>query len=175
MGTIDFSLPTAADEMLVVGTIFAEATTGSNASDDEKRAIGLCVVNMAYYARMTTQNGKKCFNTSFGDGTVRQAIVNSVRGYNSARWKLIMNGDALKSKAALEKDLNSLETAVLKSVVAIAASVMQSPLPAPGPGSKRIPLQFNQAPNSPPSDREEKIFNLASHTFYGFIDGRECR
>lgn len=175
MGKIDFQLPTDTDEMLVVGAIFSEATTGANASDDEKRAIGQCVLNMAYYARMTTQNGKKCFNTTFGDGTIIKAIKTSVKGYDTPRWRLVMNGDVLKTKAALEKDLDALETAVLKNVVSIAAAVMKEALPAAGPSSTRVPLQFNQAANDPPSKREEKIFNLGSHTFYGFIAGRECQ
>jgi hypothetical protein len=39
----------------------------------------------------------------------------------------------------------------------------------------RIPVQFNQASNSPPSaQRQEKIGKHGKHTFYAFIVGREA-
>jgi len=39
----------------------------------------------------------------------------------------------------------------------------------------RAPIAFNQADNTPPSDRMEKIGSkkLGSHTFYGFKKDRE--
>lgn len=171
---IDFELPSDADEMLLVGAIFSEATTGGNASDDEKKAIGSCVVNMAFYAAMKSQGGKKCYNDSFGDGTILSAIKKAIKGYNTPRWKLVMDGDKLKSKADLDK-LNAGEIKILKAVVTAAGDVRKATPPVAGPGSTRFPLQFNQATDDPPSNREEKLFKLASHTFYGFKDGRECQ
>lgn len=173
--TIDFPLPKNAVEQLIVGAIFAEATTGGRASDDEMLDIGLAVRNMAYYAALTDRAGRKCNNSSFGDGTIEDAIQNGIQAYGGNRWKLVMTGNALKSKADLEKSLNDIgEIAQLKRVVAAAGRAMSISTPAADPSTGKVPVQFNQASNSPPSTRMERVFHYGVHTFYGFIKGREC-
>jgi hypothetical protein len=173
-GTIDFDLPTGADEQLLVGSVFSEATAGGGASDDEKLCIALCVMNMSYYATYT-QPGKTCYNDAFGDGTVLSAIKKAIKGYNSPQWKKIMESNALKSKDDLEGALIPSEIAHLKGAVTAAKKAIDANLPAKDPGSGRAPIQLNKANDSPPSPRQEKISHYALQTFYGFKSGRECQ
>lgn len=180
MPGINFQLPTEADKQLLLGIIFSESSTkhygGENA--DEKICIGLCVVNMAYYAKQSTMSGKRCYNSSYGNGTILSSIQKGFLAYNSPRWNKIMTGNTLKTKAILETSLNPDEIEHLRlSVVALASVSTSTASTQTYSGlSNRIPLQFNQAANSPPSDRLEKLGKLGTkHTFYGFKIGRECQ
>jgi len=172
---IDFDLPTDSNQQLIAGAVFSESTAGANANDDEKRCIGLCIVNMAYYATLTQDNGQPCYNSSFGDGSVLSAIKRNIYGYGSAQWKKVMDGDAMKSKDDLSNTLTAREVKHLKGSVEASAIAVASTPPASDTVSGRVPVQFNQAVNSPPSPREEKIARYASETFYAFKAGRECQ
>ncbi|MBL0009906.1 MAG: hypothetical protein IPP22_00565 [Nitrosomonas sp.] len=86
---IEFTLPSDKDQQVLVGLAFAEAS-GTDAS--EIAAIVGCLVNVAYYARYK-EPPRKCFNDSFGDGTILSAIKRSSIAYESAQWKRVMSGD----------------------------------------------------------------------------------
>ncbi|MGJ5065223.1 hypothetical protein [Bradyrhizobium oligotrophicum] len=173
--SIDFDLPTDPNQQLIAGAIFSESTAGANANADEKRCIGLCIVNMAYYATLTQDSGKPCYNSSFGDGSILSAIKKNIYGYGSAQWKKVMDADAMKSKDDLEDSLTASEVKHLKGSVEASATAIAATAPASDSASGRIPVQFNQAANNPPSTREEKIARYASETFYAFKTGRECQ
>ena len=168
---IDFSLPTDSDEQAFVGLAFAEAS-GTDVS--EITAIVGCLVNVAYYAAYK-EPLKKCYNDAFGDGTILSAIKKSSSAYNSAQWKRIMNGDVLLSKAKLEQTLIPLEVSKLKACCDAVADVSAASTPYPDATSGRFLVQFNQATNSPPSTRQEKVAKYGVHTFYAFKTGRECQ
>lgn len=168
---IDFSLPTDSDSQLLVGLTFAEAS-GTDAS--EIQAIAACLVNCAYYANFK-QPPKKCYNESFGDGTILSAIKKCSQAYESRQWKRVMDGDALQSKAALEAVLIPVEVAKLKACCDGVATVTAGEVPYSDQAAKRNLIQFNQATNSPPSVRQEKVTAYGVHTFYAFKSGRECQ
>jgi hypothetical protein len=172
---IDFDLPTDPNQQLIAGAIFAESTAGAQENDDEKRCIGLCIVNMAYYAVLTQDSGQACYNSSFGDGSISSAIKKNILGYGSAQWKKVMNSDVMKSKDDLSNTLIPREVTHLKGSVDASAVVIAATPPASDSLSGRIPVQFNQAADKPPSSRQEKIARYASETFYAFKAGRECQ
>lgn len=169
--SIDFNLPTDSDEQLLVGMVFAEA---SGAVADEIEAIVSCLVNCAHYATYQEAQ-KKCYNDSFGDGTILSAIKKCSLAYGSAQWKRVMDGDALKTKADLEASLIPSEVSKLKACCAGVATVCAGSVPYSDPASKRNLVQFNQAADSPPSKRQEKVAKYGVHTFYAFKKGRECQ
>lgn len=86
---IDFPLPSGQDPEALTGTIFAESTGAASAGDydKEKDCIGLAVINAAYYATWTIHEGKTCYNSSFGDGTIIDAVRKTIGAYGKARWK----------------------------------------------------------------------------------------
>ena len=99
MGSPDSDYPKDPNLQLLVGVIFAESGSknyggGENAS--EKEAIGKTFVNAAYYAAMKEQGGKKCYNDSFGDGTILSAIQTMAVAYSTATWNRVMNGNGKK-------------------------------------------------------------------------------
>lgn len=174
---IDFNLPTDVKSQLLVGALFAESSTkfyGGGENPAEKTAIAQAIVNMAFYAGQSKMSGKKCYNSSYGDGTILSAVKRAIVAYGKDRWNLVMASDKLKSKADLEKVLNSFDVEHLKGCVE-AVNALSSSVPITNGSFGRIPLQFNQAKDSPPSTRTEKIGKEGAHTFYAFIDGRECQ
>lgn len=172
--SIDFELPSAPNEQLLVGMVFAESSSGVAASDDEKRCIVECVLNMAFYATYAVQN-KKCYNASFGDGKILSAIKLGSVAYGGPQWNRVMNGNALWSKAELEKKLIPSEVAKLKMCVLVVQGTVNLVTPVANSGSNRILIQFNGAENAPPSPRQEKVARYGSHSFYAFKSGRECQ
>ena len=94
----DLVLPSDLRAQLLVGVIFAESSTkfvgGENPG--EKVAIGAAFVNCAYYAGVAKVGKQKCYNDSFGDGTLLGAIQSSSLAYNAPMWKKVMNGSRLK-------------------------------------------------------------------------------
>lgn len=168
---IDFDLPTDGDEQLLVGMVFAEA---SGPVADEIEAIVSCLVNCAHYATYQ-ETGKKCYNDSFGDGTILSAIKNCSLAYGSAQWKRVMKGDVLKAKTDLEGSLIPSEVSKLKACCEGVSVVCAGSVPYSDPASKRNLIQFNQAADSPPSKRQEKVGKYGAHTFYAFKNGRECQ
>lgn len=170
---IGFDLPTDANHQLLVGLVYAEASS-TPGDDDEKRGIAAAILNMAHYATYTEPK-KKCYNTSFGDGTVLSAIKKGSMAYNSPQWNKVMAGDALKAKADLENSLIPTEVRKLKACVESVAAVADGVPPIADTKSSRNLLQFNQADNSPPSPRQERVAKYGIHTFYAFIKGRECQ
>ncbi len=177
MSTINFDLPTEPDKQLLTGAIFAESSTKHYGGEhaDEKTCIGMCVVNLAFYARQRKPNGGRCYNNSYGSGTILSAITTAFVAYNGAMWNKAMAGNALKSKAQLERDLNADEAEHLRLSIEAAngINILAAPLAYSGFANKR-PLQFNQAADRPPSPRTERIGRAGAHTFYGFKQGREC-
>ena len=174
---IDFDSPTDAKRQLLAGALFAESSTkfyGGGEDAGEKTAIAQAIINMAFYAGQSKMGGKKCYNESFGDGSVLSAIKRAIVAYGKDRWNLVMSGDKLKSKADLEKVLNKFDVEHLKGCVE-AVNALSSAVPISNGTFGRIPLQFNQATDSPPSPRTEKIGKAGAHTFYAFIVGRECQ
>jgi hypothetical protein len=173
-GTIDFDLPTDSDQQLLVGTTFAEASSNPDV-DDEKKGIVACMTNIAYYATYA-DGAKTCYNSSFGDGTVLAAIKKGSAAYGSPQWKRVMEGDALQSKAVLERTLIPSEIKKLKACVQSVTIVIGVSAPTADPKSNRNLLQFNRADDSPPNpNRQEKVARYAGHTFYAFKLGRECQ
>lgn len=168
---IDFDLPTDADQQLLVGMVFAEA---SGPFADEIEAIVSCMVNCANYASYK-EPGKKCYNDSFGDGTILSAIKKCSRAYGSGQWTRVMVGDLLKAKTDLEGSLIPSEVSKLKACCEGVATVSAGSVPYSDPASKRCLIQFNQAADSPPSNRQEKVAKYGAHTFYAFKKGRECQ
>ena len=171
---IDFELPRTPDEQLLVGMLFAESSSGSAASDDEKRCIAECVVNMAFYATYAVQN-KKCYNSSFGDGKILSAIKMGSLAYAGPQWNRVMNGNVLLSKAELEKKLVPSEVDKLKMCVSAVQGTVNLVTPVTDVGSNRVLIQFNGAENAPPSPRQEKAARYSGHSFYAFKSGRECQ
>jgi hypothetical protein len=185
-------LPETLERQLLVGVIYAESGSKAYSGEenaDEKLAIGWTFVNRAYYAQFKPVDGKhKCYNESFGDGTLVSAVKTGSAAYNpvdkdnkkvdNAPWYDIMNGNRLKSLEDLAKSLE--EPAKLehfKLSVEAANKIdpyVKKPRALPKLG-ERIPVAFNQATNQPPSpQRMERIGKLGVHTFYGFKPGREC-
>lgn len=171
------ALPTGADHQLLVGVVFAESTTKNTGtpSADEMVAIARTVVNQAYYAKMAPPPGKrKCWNTSFGDGTLLSAIKNGVVAYGKDRWNMVMSGDRLKSEAAIGA-LKPDDKAHFEAVVAAVGALVLTPAPLNDAKLGGIPVGFNQAIDSPPNkSRQKKLGRFAQHSFYGFLAGREC-
>jgi hypothetical protein len=175
-----FKLPDDPTIQLLVGVIFAESSSqnwGGGENADEKVAIGWTFVNIAYFAQYKPEGKKRCYNADMGVGTILSAIKSKSLAYNSAIWKQIMNGDALKPLAILEKTLQPTQKAHLELCVDAANSIGAHPA---GPHAlstlhDRAPIEFNKAKNSPGNPRRlEKIGELGSHSFYAFIAGREC-
>lgn len=175
---IDFPLPSGEEPEALTGAIFSESTGAASAGDydNEKNCIGLAVINASYYATWKTHGGKTCYNSSFGDGSIIDAIRKTIGAYGKSRWKLIMNGDRLKSKVQLEAILTPADVDHLKRTVDAVNRIYPMNPPVTYVALGREPLQFNQAADSPPNpQRQEKIGRYASHTFYAFKKGRECQ
>ena len=175
---IDFDLPTDAAKQILVGAIFAESSTkfsGGGEDAGEKTAIVQAIINLAYYAGQSKMNGKKCYNSSFGDGTILGAVKKSIHAYGQTRWNLVMVNDTLKTKKILEKVLDQFDVAHLKNCAETVNLWSSATAPVSNDTLGGIPLQFNQAANSPPSPRMKKIGKAGAHTFYAFIAGRECQ
>ena len=175
---IDFDLPTDAAKQILVGAIFAESSTkfsGGGEDAGEKTAIVQAIINLSYYAGQSKMNGKKCYNSSFGDGTILGAVKKSIHAYGQTRWNLVMVNDKLKTKAILEKVLDQFDVAHLKNCVETVNKHSSAAAPVSNDTFGRNPLQFNQAKNAPPSPRTEKVGKVGAHTFYAFITGRECQ
>jgi hypothetical protein len=85
-----------------------------------------------------------------------------------------MDGDKLKTEAKITAILQAADMTHFKACLTAAADAAKATAPAADPTSKKIPVQFNQAADGPPSGREEKIATYKPHTFYGFKAGREC-
>lgn len=174
---INFDLPTDAQKQILVGALFAESSTkfyGGGEDGGEKTAIAQAITNMAFYAAQGKMNGKKCYNSSYGDGTLLSAVKRAIVAYDKKQWNLVMSADRLKSKADLEKVLDQFGIEHLKGCVET-VNALSSVIPMSNSTFGRIPLQFNQASNSPPSPRTEKIGKAGAHTFYAFKSGRECQ
>jgi hypothetical protein len=175
---IDFPLPYGEDAEALTGAIFSESTGMAAAGDydKEKDCVGLAIINAAYYATWKPNAGATCFNSSFGNGTIIDAVRRIIVAYGKARWKLIMTGDRLKSKAELEAALTPPDADHLKRTVNAVNRIYPSNPPVTYAPLSRVPLQFNQAIDSPPNpQRQEKVGRYASHTFYAFKKGRECQ
>jgi hypothetical protein len=163
---------------LLVGLIFAESASkhvGGGENAEEKKAIGLTVLNAAYYGRMKSLAGKKCYNDSFGDGTLLSAIKTMAVAYNQPAWNKVMAGNTLKAAAELEK--LDPDTAKHLELSIEAAETVASAMPPRGVIglTNRAPVGFNQGADSPPSKRMERLGRLGAHTFYGFKKDRECQ
>jgi hypothetical protein len=87
-----------------------------------------------------------------------------------------MSGTTLKPASSLDR-LDPGDREHLALVLTVTNAISPAPalphsLPTLG---NRVPVQFNQANDSPPSrDRQERIGRLGRHTFYAFKDGREA-
>jgi len=170
------NLPTDPMLQLLTGAVFAESSTrwfgGENAL--EKEAIAWSILNMSHFATVT--KGTHNYNRAFGDGTVLSAIRKAIVAYGGGRWDLVMNTNQLKPAATLER-LDPADLDHLQLTVDVVNAIGAAPrLPhALASLEDRIPVQFNQASNSPPSaQRQEKIGRHGKHTFYAFKPGREA-
>lgn len=177
MANLPFSRPTDPMLQILTGAVFAESSTryfgGEN--HEEKEAIAWAILHMSHYALVKPTGARRGYNSSFGDGTVLSAIKKAIVAYEGPRWDLIMSGTSLKPDSSLER-LDPADREHLQLVVTVIASIGPAPvLPHPLVTlENRIPLQFNQANNAPPSPRTEKIGKLGKHTFYAFKVGREA-
>jgi len=84
------------------------------------------------------------------------AVEKAIVAYGKDRWNLVMASDKLKSKADLEKVLNSFDVEHLKGCVK-AVNALSTSVPISNGTFGRLQLQFNQAKDSPPSPRPERI------------------
>ncbi len=175
-----FRLPDDPTVELLVAVLYAESSSrswGGCENADEKEAIGWTFVNIAHFASHIPEGKKRCYNSDMGVGTLLSAIKSKSLAYNSALWKQIMDGDALKPLAALSKTLQPSQQAHLELCVDAAVAIgshPEGPHPLTTLGD-RAPIEFNKARNSPGNPRRlERIGGLGAHSFYGFIAGREC-
>lgn len=163
---------------LLTGAVFAESSTRYYGGEDhgEKEAIAWAILNMSHYATVKPAGRTRGYNSAFGDGTVLSAIRKAIVAYEMPRWSLVMNGVTLKPGATLTR-LDPADREHLVLVLAV-INVISSAPPLPhalATLGNRIPVQFNQAKDSPPSkDRQERIGKLGRHTFYSFKAGREA-
>lgn len=162
-----------------MGAVFAESSTRWYGGEDrdEKEAILWSILNMSHYAVHKPANKTRCYNQSFGNGSVLSAIQHAIVAYGSPRWNTIMDGNSLKSEETLASKLTGDDREHLRLVAEVVVAAGPTPqLPkALATLGDRVPVQFNQATNSPPSrDRQEKIGKLGRHTFYAFKEGRTC-
>ena len=134
----------------LVGAIFAESSSehwGGGENADEKQAIGSTIVNATYYAKTKQVAGKKCYNDTFGNGTILSAIQKIVLAYNGNQWIKVMNGNRLKSAAELAKlvpdDAQHLELSI---EAANAIGALQGPRSVGTLLGSKVPVGFNKAP-----------------------------
>lgn len=178
------SLPTDKNTQLLVGLIFAESSSknwGGGDNEDEKIEMGLTVLNRTFYARLTAPNGRS-YNHTFGNGTVQSAIQYSGEfvAYGGERWKKVMTGTSLKTKAELDRlQVFEKEHLALSIDAATFCTDGKAPLPTGlagiGNPAGQFPVAFNKAANSPPNKRRMvKFLSVGSHSFYSFIPGREA-
>lgn len=171
-------LPTDPMLQLLTGAVFAESSTRWYGGEDhgEKEAIAWAILNMSHYATVKPAGRQRGYNSAFGDGTVLSAIRKAIVAYGAPRWNLVMNGTTLKPAASLDRlDPADREHLVLCLVVTNAISPSPTLPRSLATLGDRIPVQFNQANDSPPSrDRQERIGRLGRHTFYAFKQGREA-
>lgn len=175
----ELTVPSDPMLQLLTGAVFAESSTrwygGEN--HEEKEAIAWSILNMSHFATVKPEGATRGYNSAFGDGTVLSAIRKAIVAYEGPRWQLIMNGVLLKPKSAFDK-LDPADREHLRLVLVVTNAISPAPsLPhALATLQNRIPVQFNQANNAPPSrDRQEKIGRLGRHTFYAFKPGREAQ
>lgn len=170
-------LPTDPMVQLLSGAVFAESSTRwfGGEDHDEKEAIAWAILHMSHFATLKPEGRSRGYNAAFGDGTVLSAIKKAIVAYEGPRWDLIMSGTALKPDSSLER-LDPADREHLQLVVTVVAAIGPAPVLPHRLVTleNRIPLQFNQANNSPPSPRTEKIGKLGKHTFYAFKAGREA-
>src|SRR5262249_5628399 len=103
-----FKLPDDPTIELLLAVIYSESSTryAGGEDPDEREAIGWTFVNIAYFADHVPNGKKHCYNKDMGDGTILSAIRHKSLAYNSPMWNDIMNGNALKPLAVLEKKLD---------------------------------------------------------------------
>ncbi|MEZ4296782.1 MAG: hypothetical protein R3B70_17580 [Polyangiaceae bacterium] len=174
----ELTLPTDPMLQILTGAVFAESSTRAfgGESHEEKEAIAWAILNMSHYATVKPERARRGYNTNFGDGTVLGAIRSSILAYESPRWRVVMNGLTLKPQRELSRlvpgDHEHLRLVLLVTNAIGPAPILPGALATLG---NRIPVQFNQANDSPPNPaRQEKIGRLARHTFYAFKVGREA-
>jgi hypothetical protein len=176
--TTELTLPTDPMLQLLSGAVFAESSTrwygGEN--HEEKEAIAWAILNMSHFATVRPDGARRGYNSAFGDGTVLAAIRRAIVAYEGGRWTLVMNGVSLKPRSNLDR-LDPADREHLRLVFVVTNAISPAArLPhALASLNNRIPVQFNQANDAPPSaDRQEKIGRLGRHTFYAFKPGREA-
>jgi hypothetical protein len=164
-------------EALLAATIFAEAGQ-SRKADDERKAIAWATIN-----RMLHIAAFPADKRDLGDGTMLGTL--QVKGaypsYHSNQWLKVAPNDRLLTSGYCEC-LVADECAAMTKALEVAKSVWaeyQKGNAAPTGELGRV-IAFNQATNSPPSPRMQRI-NMGfvtgdahvKHTFYEFIPGRE--
>jgi hypothetical protein len=178
------TLPAKKDTQLLTGLIFAESSSqswGGGDNEDEKIEMGLTVLNRTYYATLRAPNGRN-YNSRFGDGTVLGALAvgGEFVAFGGDRWKRVMNGSSLKSRAELNA-LQLYEKQHLSLSIDAAEFCMDGKAPLPtglagiGNPAGQFPIAFNKANDSPPSGRMFKFLRVGSHSFYAFIKEMEAQ
>lgn len=176
--TADLTLPSDPMLQLLSGAVFAESSTrwAGGENHDEKEAVAWSILNMSHFATVKPPGARRGYNAAFGDGTVLSAIRKAIVAYEGPRWQLVMNGVTLKPRSSLDR-LQPADREHLRLVLIVTNAIGPAPtLPrAVASLGNRIPVQFNQANDAPPSrDRQEKIGRLGRHTFYAFKENREA-
>lgn len=171
-------LPTDPMVQLLSGAVFAESSTRwfGGEDHDEKEAIAWAILHMSHFATLKPEGRSRGYNAAFGDGTVLSAIRKAIVAYQGPRWNLVMDGTALKPVGNLDR-LEPADRDHLELVLVVTKAIGPAPILPHGVASlgNRVPVQFNQATDSPPSkDRQERIGKLGRHTFYAFKSGREA-
>jgi LysM repeat protein len=172
-------VPTSANTQLIAGAIFAEAAPRP-ADNDEREAIGWAFVNSVQHTEdlcagticqslNDTQRQSQCRRDTRDLGTtIMDAVRIGSAAYNNSRWRMVMSGNRLLPPANLCLISPSSEIiALIRSITAAEAVMGRTATP-------RNYLRFNRASDSPPSDRMEQAGSHEGHTFYRFIQGREC-
>ena len=116
----------------------------------------------------------RCYNDSFGSGTIQSAVRNGFQAYGGARWNEVMKADdTMKTRAVLESTLDQAKLDHLRLSIESANAITSAP-PINNATLGGAPVAFNQASNSPPSARMERAAAAGAHTFYKFKSNREC-
>jgi hypothetical protein len=169
----DVQRPATETEQLLTAVVYCESRGKYNGGEDadEKDAIAACFLNRVYYATLSDGNKK-----DFGS-TLLKAISKGSSAHSGSMWKSLMQLDVMKSS----EDLAAvLDTAASRDHFRLccesAARMVPMPRPICSPKlENKVSAAFNQANDTPPSPRFEKIGHLGAYSFYGMKAGREAQ
>ena len=175
--TCSVRVPTGANVPVLAGSVFAEALQ-TRTANDEREAIASVFVNRVNHVRslcggticQSPGNGRvaQCtIDTRDFGATLTDAVIKGSTAHGGTQWDKVMNGNSMRSSADICSRIQPGELAPLLRAIAAARTMVGRV------GSRRF-IAFNQAANAPPSGRMERAVRTGAHTFYRFVNGREC-